>query len=156
LTKLHEIIQIAMGWHFSHLWGFDIEGEQYGESPWGTDMRSTTSIKLSQLVDEGIKKFGYTYDFGDNWDHSVTIEKTMEAEPAVKYPKCAAGKRACPPEDCGGPWMYNDFLEAINDPKHDDHEHLLEWVGGEFDSEEFDLNEVNKELASLRREGRRE
>ena len=87
LTKLHEIIQIAMGWHFSHLWAFEIGGEQYGENPWGEpDMMSSRSIKLSRLVDEGIKKFGYTYDFGDNWEHTVTIEKTLDADPSAKLP----------------------------------------------------------------------
>jgi hypothetical protein len=113
-------------------------------------MKSSTSIKLGRLVDKGVKSFGYTYDFGDNWDHLVTVEKTVDADSAAKYPRCTAGKRACPPEDCGGPWSYDDFLQAINDPKHEDHEHLLEWVGGEFDPEEFDLNEVNKKLAAIR------
>lgn len=150
LTKLHEIIQISMGWHFSHLWAFEIEGEQYGESPWGTEMRSSTAIKLSRLVDEGVKSFGYTYDFGDSWEHIVTVEKTFAPDPTAKYPRCTAGKRACPPEDCGGPWSYDEFLQAIADPKQADHEHLLEWVGGEFDPEEFDVNEVAKKLATIR------
>jgi hypothetical protein len=75
---------------------------------------------------------------------------TLDADPAAKYPRCTAGKRACPPEDCGGPWSYDEFLEAISDPKHDDHDDLLEWVGGEFDAEKFDLNGVNKELSSVR------
>lgn len=151
LTRLHEIIQLVMGWHFSHLWAFEIGGEQYGENPWGqSDMRSSRSVKLSRFVGEGVKKFGYTYDFGDNWEHIVTIEKVLAPDPTAKYPKCTAGKRACPPEDCGGPWSYDEFLEAINDPKHDDHEDLLEWIGGEFDPEEFDLNEVNRQLVAIR------
>lgn len=114
------------------------------------DMMSSRSIKLSQLVDEGVTKFGYTYDFGDNWEHRVTVEKTLDADPTVKYPHCTAGKRACPPEDCGGPWGYDEFLVAIRDPKHEEHQHLLEWVGGRFDPEELDLNEVNRQLAVIR------
>jgi hypothetical protein len=153
LTKLHMVIQRAMGWYGGHLWAFDIDGEQYGENPWGDsdmDMLSSRSIKLSQLVDEGVKKFRYTYDFGDNWEHVVTVEKTLDADPTAKYPRCTAGKRACPPEDCGGPWSYDEFLVAISDPKHKEHKELLEWVGGEFDSEKFDLSEVNQQLAAIR------
>ncbi len=151
LTKLHEIIQIAMGWHFSHLWAFEIGGEQYGENPWGEpDMMSSRSIKLSRLVDEGIKKFRLHLRLWRQLGAHVTIEKTLDADPSAKYPQCTAGKRACPPEDCGGPWNYDDFLKAINDPKHKEHDDLLEWVGGAFDAEEFDLSEVNKQLASLR------
>jgi hypothetical protein len=153
LTKLHEIIQRAMGWYGGHLWAFEIDGEQYGENLWGDsdmDMMSSRSIKLSQLVDEGVKKFRYTYDFGDNWEHVVTVEKTLDADPAAKYPNCTAGKRACPPEDCGGPWGYVEFLAAISDPKHKEHNALLEWVGGEFDSEELDLNGINQQLAAIR------
>jgi hypothetical protein len=153
LTKLHEIIQRAMGWYGSHLWAFEIDGEQYGENPWGDsdmDMLSSRSIKLSQLVDEGVQKFQYIYDFGDNWEHIVTVEKTLDTDATAKYPHCTAGKRACPPEDCGGPWNYDEFLVAISDPKHKEHENLLEWVGGEFDPEKFDLSEVNQQLAAIR------
>ncbi|MHB0958254.1 MAG: plasmid pRiA4b ORF-3 family protein [Pirellulaceae bacterium] len=153
LTKLHTIIQRAMGWYGGHLWAFDIDGEQYGENPWGDsdmDMLSSRSIKLSQLVDDGVKKFRYIYDFGDNWEHIVTVEKSLDADPTAKYPRCTAGKRACPPEDCGGPWSYDEFLVAISDPKHKEHKELLEWVGGEFDPEKFDLSKVNQQLAAIR------
>ena len=68
----------------------------------------------------------------------------------MKYPRCTKGSRACPPEDCGGPWGYGDFLEAIQTPGHESHEEMLEWVGGEFDPEAFDLDAVNKELAAIR------
>jgi hypothetical protein len=155
LTTLHLIIQRAMGWYGGHLWAFEIGGEQYGEdfegdSDMDMDMLSSRSIKLSQLVDEGVKKFRYTYDFGDNWEHIVTVEKTLNTDPTAKYPHCTAGKRACPPEDCGGPWSYDEFLVAISDPKHEEHDELLEWVGGEFDPENFDLSEVNQQLAAIR------
>ena len=83
---------------------------------------------------------------GDNWDHTIQVEKMLAAEPGVRYPRCIAGKRACPPEDCGGPWGYGDFLDAIQNPKHERHEEMLEWVGGEFDPEAFDIEAVNEEL----------
>jgi hypothetical protein len=83
---------------------------------------------------------------GDNWGHTIQVEKVLDAGPGVRYPRCLAGKRACPPEDCGGPWGYADLLEAIQDPRHERHEELLEWVGGEFDAEAFDTEAVNEEL----------
>ena len=98
----------------------------------------------------GVKKFRYTYDFGDNWDHAIQVEKVLEADPQVKYPRCVKGSRACPPEDCGGAWGYGDFLDAIQNPGHEAHEEMMEWVGGEFDPEAFDIEAVNKELASVR------
>ena len=151
LSKLHEIIQIVMGWDGSHLWAFEIGGEQYGEDPEGEmDMESSRKLKLSQVVQRGVKKFVYTYDFGDNWEHVIQVEKVLEADPKVKYPRCVKGSRACPPEDCGGAWGYGDFLAAVQNPTHESHEEMLEWVGGEFDPEAFDIEAVNKELATVR------
>jgi len=148
LGKLHDVIQTCMGWEDYHLHTFEIAGEQYGApDPDGMmEVHSEARVKLSQVVDQGLTKFTYTYDFGDGWRHAITVEKMLEAEPGVRYPRCIAGKRACPPEDCGGPWGYGDFLDAISDPKHERHEELLEWVGGEFDPEAFDLETVNEEL----------
>ncbi|TAK45771.1 MAG: plasmid pRiA4b ORF-3 family protein, partial [Saprospiraceae bacterium] len=70
----------------------------------------------------------------------------LDPEKGVNYPRCTAGKRNCPPDDCGGPWGYIDFLKAIQNPKHPEHEDMLDWVGGEFDAEEFDLEGVNERL----------
>ena len=64
--------------------------------------------------------------------------------------RCTKGSRTCAPEDCGGPWGYSEFLDAIQNKDHDQHEEMLEWVGGEFDPEAFDLDAVNKELATVR------
>ena len=149
LSELHEIIQTVMGWEGYHLWAFDIGGEQYGEDPAGEmEMMSSRKLKLSKIVQEGVKKFQYTYDFGDNWDHVIQVEKALEADPKVKYPRCVTGSRACPPEDCGGPWGYRDFLEAIQNPGHQSHEEMVEWSGGEFDPEAFDIEAVNKDLGA--------
>lgn len=92
------------------------------------------------------RKFTYVYDMGDNWEHTIQIEKTLAAEPKVGYPRCIDGARACPPEDCGGVWGYVDFLNAIQNPRHKEHDEMLEWVGGEFDPEAFDADKVNKQL----------
>ena len=95
-------------------------------------------------------RFDYEYDFGDQWMHQLIVEERFPPEQGVKYPICVAGQRACPPEDCGGPWGYSDFVEAISNPDHRGHEEMLEWVGGEFDPERFDLESVNKKLRRMR------
>ena len=152
LAKLHEIIQVCMGWEGYHLYAFEVGGEDYGEPDPNGMMETEDSrrLKLSQLVAQGVKKFTYTYDFGDDWQHILQIEKTLPAEAGVHYPRCTAGKRACPPEDCGGSWGYPDFLEAIQNPEHPEHEDRLEWIGEDFDPEAFDLDAVNEELGATR------
>jgi hypothetical protein len=152
LGDLHDLIQVAMGWESGHLHQFEIDGVHYGpqeDDPWvpGGDMKveDEASFLLSQVL-RGTKKFHYEYDFGDGWQHDVLFEKVVGREAGTKYPRCVAGKRACPPEDVGGPWGYADFLAAIADPKHDRHEEQLEWIGGKFDPEAFSTEEVNQDL----------
>jgi len=94
--------------------------------------------------------FLYAYDFGDRWEHELLMEKILPPEAGKRDPMCLAGQRACPPEDCGGIWGYTGFLEAIHDPKHPEHEEMLEWVGGAFDPDACDLDEVNTALQSLK------
>lgn len=158
LGRLHDIIQVVMGWEDYHLHEFEIGPQRYGapeqwqDDFWGDEpeMANERKVKLSQLVEQGVKKIRYQYDMGDSWWHTITVEKTLPAEAGVTYPRCLAGERAGPPEDCGGPWGYGDFVAAIQDPKHEQHEELLEWIGGEFDPEAFDLEAVNEELQGLR------
>ncbi len=97
---------------------------------------------------------GHGTHFGDSWEHSVVLEKIL---PSSEHPTpyCLGGKRACPPEDSGGPWGYAHFLEAITDAQHPEHRDYLEWVGGSFDPEAFDRDEVSAELSVLRRRGSR-
>ncbi len=151
LLDLAEIIQICMGWDGGHLWSFEVGGHRYGEDMDGElDFEPARKMKLSQLVQRGAKKFTYVYDFGDNWEHVIQVERVLEADPTVDYPRCVKGSRACPPEDCGGPWGYADFCEAIRNPDHPEHDELREWVGEDFDAEAFDLDQVNEELENLR------
>jgi hypothetical protein len=151
LGRLHDIIQASFAWEDYHMWEFTVGGQQYGTDPGGElGFGRPDRMKLSQVVAAGAKKFTYTYDFGDTWEHAVLVEKTPAPEPKVKYPRCVAGARAGPPEDCGGPWGYVDFVDAIQNPKHERHEDLLDWIGGEFDPEAFSVDKVNKELARLR------
>ncbi|MCC7106094.1 MAG: plasmid pRiA4b ORF-3 family protein, partial [Chloroflexi bacterium] len=148
----HDVIQEAMGWSQSHLYMFDADGEEYGEpdpDQFGLPVRSARGTALRRMAPEPGDRFTYEYDFGDDWRHRIVVEKVLPPERGVVYPRCLAGRRACPPEDCGGIWGYEEFLEAIRDPDHEEHEAMLEWVGGAFDPEAFDLKTVNETLANL-------
>lgn len=152
LEQLNYVIQIAMGWTNSHLHDFTIRGERYSEpSPEDCEpVKDEQRYKLNQLVTGAKFKFVYQYDFGDSWDHEVVVEKVLTPEPGMRYPVCVTGKRACPPEDVGGVWGYEGFLEAIADPNHEEHDSYLEWIGGDFDPEAFDLDMVNALLKQMR------
>lgn len=148
LAKLDDLIQICMGWGGGHLHAFEIGGVEFGApDPFGmAEYEDERRMKLSQVVAEGFKKFTYTYDFGDDWRHVIQVEKTLPADPDVRYPRCLTGARACPPEDCGGPWGYADFVAAMGDPKHSQHDELAEWLGGDFDPEAFDVEAIDARL----------
>jgi len=124
-------------------------------TPWGapTEMEGEDedAVTLAEVCPKVKSKLIYEYDFGDSWEHTIEVQKIVEPEPGTKYPVCLAGKKACPPEDCGGVWGYYRLLETIANPKHEDHEDMLEWLGGEFDPDAFDLEEVNAILAQWRK-----
>jgi hypothetical protein len=149
LDELHDIIQVCMGWEDEHMYAFVIDGEESGRS--SEAEYDSRYVRLSEVVEEGHTRFRYDYDFGDDWEHTIDVEKTLPAEEGIRYPRCVKGERACPPENCGGPYGYPYFLEKIHDPEHEEHEDALEWVSDEFDPEEFDLDEVNEGLHRLRR-----
>lgn len=141
LGDLHDVIQTAFGWTDSHLHEFGIDGIRYGtlDPEWGSDdVEDEDRAKLFRLAGEG-SRLTYTYDFGDDWEHHMTVEKMLKPQPGTRYPSCSTGRRACPPEDVSGPWGYAEFLEALGDPNHEEHEHWTEWVGGDFDPDAFDL-----------------
>ncbi len=149
LDKLGDLILRVMGWGGYHLTSFEFHGEEYfGDKESAEDMggKLVSKTKLSQCLTGENQKGLYTYDFGDDWRHEILLEKILDAEKGVKYPRCIAGKRACPPDDCGGAWGYEDFLKAIKNPKHPEHEEMLDWIGGEFDAEAFDLEEANEDI----------
>jgi hypothetical protein len=154
LDKLHEHIQTAMGWTNSHLHHFKLGEQLYGdpmlieENMEEMGYEDSTRTMLRDILPKTGKRFRfvYEYDFGDGWEHEVLFEGLMGAEAKVKYLLCLEGARACPPEDCGGIWGYADFLEAIGNKKHEQHEELLEWIGGRFDSEEFDPANATKAM----------
>ena len=148
LAKLHQILQDVMGWTDSHLHQFVVDGVYIGvpDPDFGMEVRNEKTVKLSQVAHGERSKFTYEYDFGDSWEHQILVEKVLEAEPGVRYPVCLAGKRACPPEDCGGIWGYASLLQTIQNPDDPEHEDMLEWLGGGFDPEAFDLDAINQAL----------
>ena len=145
LYKLHQIFQVAMGWSDSHLHQFTVKGIDFGEPDpdYGLEVKNERRAKLSQVISGEKARFDYLYDFGDSWEHEILVEKILPAEPEAHYPICIAGKRACPPDDCGGIWGYADLLKTIQSPGDPEYESMIEWLGEPFDSEAFDLDEIN-------------
>ena len=152
LSKLHDMLQVVMGWTDSHLHSFRIGDLVYTNSEdfADLDMLPEKGRSLAALLGDTIQEFEYEYDFGDGWQHHIIIEATNKSVVDWPYPLCVAGKRACPPEDVGGVPGYEDFLKAIANPKHEEHDDMLVWIGGAFDPEGFDINCVNRELRRLR------
>ena len=151
LEQLHEVLQTTMGWLRGHLHQFVADGVQYGvpDDDWGAEVHDESLVTLGDVAPAAGDRLLYEYDFGDGWEHDLVVEKLLEPEPGATYPVCLKGRRACPPEDVGGIWGYAEFLEILSDPDHPEYEERLEWVGGEFDPEEFDAEDVNAALASL-------
>ena len=151
LRRLHDVIQAAMGWQQAHLYQFEVGDEYFGEPDPDYDppVRSAKATPLRRVAPEAGTKLTYVYDFGDNWRHLVVVERVHPPERGVSYPRCVTGRRACPPEDCGGIWGYEELLQAIRDPQHPEHEAMLAWLGGPFDPEAFDPRAVNETLANL-------
>lgn len=151
LPKLHAILQIVMGWTDSHLHQFKVGDVYYGipDPEWDLDIKSEHRIKVGEIVSAVKDRFVYEYDFGDSWEHEIVVEKVLPPQADVRYPVCLTGKRACPPEDVGGLWGYAEFVEAIRNPRHPEHEDMLTWVGGSFDPLAFDVEDVNQALKHL-------
>jgi len=150
---LHVAIQDAMGWSDSHLHEFlaivdsaDTRVERFGipgdefldERP----TRAGWTVRLSSVIGRGDLPMVYLYDFGDDWRHLVMYEGPALIERRTTYPRCLSGARKCPPEDCGGVHGYMEFLEAIDDPKHERHSELVEWIGSAFDPDDFDATTI--------------
>jgi pRiA4b ORF-3-like protein len=162
LPRLHSIIQAAMGWKDSHMHQFKVGEVRFGEpddeyEPGPIEYRR---ISLNQILPRRGSSCVYEYDFGDGWEHLIELEDELPIDQvSARLPQCIAGERACPPEDCGGPHGYMEFLAAIKDPRHEEHESLLGWAGGSFDPQAFDIDRVNRLLSRFRnlpsRRGRR-
>ena len=152
LFKFHQLLQVIMGWENYHLHQFIIGGKYYGE-PDPDDVhevkRDKNALLYAVVREEGMHLL-YEYDFGDGWQHDITVERIEHLEePDWVVPRCLDGARACPPEDCGGIWGYSHLLEALQNPKHPEHQSFRQWVGPHFDPELFSVQQANSALAVL-------
>jgi hypothetical protein len=152
LLKLHRVIQAAFGWRHSHLHEFITgDGERYGSSDPMDDSGSINSENVRLTTVLRTSTLSYVYDFGDNWDHRITVEKTHAADPFMTLPFLIGGAGAAPPEDCGGVPGYADFVRAMADRNDPEHNHLVEWIGVDsWDPAAFDSIEANGRLAAIK------
>jgi hypothetical protein len=158
LYRLHLVLQDVMGWLNYHLYQFTIGGLRYADPDpeYDTTDRNAKKYKLWQVFGGRQKaKALYEYDFGDSWEHELVLEKVLPTTEGACYPVCLAGARACPPEDCGGVSGYARLLDIIRNPEDEEYEETMMWLGGSFDPEAFDLDEVNARLAPLGRRARK-
>ena len=153
LDRLHDVIQIVMGWTDSHLHEFTIGKKRYTEFPESkSDGLESGGYRLGDLVKQKGRSFLYCYDFGDNWEHEIIFEEKDFLNPETESPiECIDGERACPLEDVGGAPGHMEFCKALKDPGHEAHEDVMEWSGGDYDSDEFDIDEINWELVKYLR-----
>ncbi|MGH3832842.1 MAG: plasmid pRiA4b ORF-3 family protein [Pseudonocardiaceae bacterium] len=153
LHQLHHTIQEAFGWAGDHLWVFSTPIGDYGMADPELGHRGAASVKLAKVAGTVGERLRYTYDFGDDWQHEILIEEVRAAEPGVTYPRALAGRRAGPPEDCGGIWAYQELCEILADPSHPEHADRLDWLGlesaAQFTPAQFDLTEVNEALPRM-------
>lgn len=153
LGRLHAVLQAAMGWTNSHLHQFRLRDRTFSDPRLDVDgeleFEDERKVTLDRLVGKG-QALQYEYDFGDSWEHELMIEKVVEPDSRLHYPLCIGGARACPPEDVGGVGGYLEFLIALRDREHGDHDQMVTWIGGAFDPEGFDLNLTNRALRDIR------
>jgi hypothetical protein len=156
LHRVHDVIQAVMGWYDMHLHEFKVGGKTYGqpdiegELSFGVRIYDDRNIKLGKLIERGVREFTYTYDLGDDWQHDVEVVRTLAPEQGVDYPVLVEWSGACPPEDVGGPPGYEEFLKAISDPEHEEHDDVVAWSGGDFDPQFLDLEAVDAMLGRIR------
>ncbi|MER7458655.1 plasmid pRiA4b ORF-3 family protein [Micromonospora sp. NPDC126480] len=154
LARLHEMIQVAFGWQDSHLHVFETPYGSFGHPDADLGHRAGSRVTLEQVAPGAGDKVRYTYDFGDNWEHDILVEKVLDRDGAVAYPRCVGGRRAAPPEDCGGVWGYAELVEILGDPTHPEHQDRLDWLGldkpSDFDPARFDAKAVTAALQQRR------
>ena len=142
-----------MGWTDSHLHEFVVNGVSYADPD--PDMgiqeaKNEVLARLYQVAPEVKSSFMYIYDFGDNWEHKIKVEKILDQDKRFTgKPVCLKGQLSCPPEDCGGIGGYYDMLDVIKNPKDPEYEDMMEWLGDDFDPEEFNLEETNMTLENM-------
>ena len=157
LEALHDVLQVAMGWTDSHLHEFRVGKKRFGVPDPEDELMDLPPVGdertayLFTVIGKAGAKARYTYDFGDNWEHAIVVEKVLPPDPGATYPICVGGKLRCPPEDCGSIPGYYNLLEIIRDPTHEEHEEMMDWLGGKYDPDAFSVDDVNQGLAPLQR-----
>lgn len=155
--KFHHVIQEAFGWYNSHLYEFSPNGlcsypaisiPEYSEE----EISDSNKVKLSEIFENKRQKFMYVYDFGDNWEHEIILEKITKDY--GKFAECIDGKGACPPEDCGAFWGYADLKKIMKNPKHPEYSETKEWLGlsknKTWDAKKFDLEKVARKVRRVK------
>ncbi len=154
LARLHAAILAAFGWHGGHMHVFETAHGDFGRADRELGHRADRAVTLEQVAPQVKDKIRYTYDFGDDWVHDIVVEKVLDPDPSTAYPRCTGGKRAAPPDDCGGIWGYEELVEVLADPAHPEHEERLQWLGladaSQFAPDAFDLEAVNSRLGAPR------
>jgi hypothetical protein len=154
LPKLHQFFQTALGWTNNHLHEFAINGVRYSDPDPDFDDETGHVDEQGVILDDALgidaRCFDYVYDFGDDWHHVVLVEDQHLEAKTPRAIRCVAGENACPPEDVGGALRYAEFLVAIADPGHEEHESFREWSGGQFDPKRFDLEAINRMLSKIK------
>jgi hypothetical protein len=152
LAGLHDIIQTAFGWTDSHLHAFEAGGRRYSRPDFGLDefeeFADESTVLLCEVADSVGARLRYTYDFGDSWEHDLLVEEILPPD-RVRHAVCVAGRRAGPPEDCGGVWGYAELLDLLADPDHPEHAERLDWLGHEPDPAAFDKDAINRALSEI-------
>jgi hypothetical protein len=150
LKALHKVIQATMGWLDYHLWEFVVDERKYGNpDPDRPRVMNGATTQLATILVSGVTEFGYVYDFGDNWEHRIIVEQISTAETDAKYPQFLGGERRCPPEDCGGPPGYFDFIENIANKQSKKAKEALDWYGGPYNLDDIDVEQINITLTRI-------
>ncbi len=156
LRRVHDVIQAVFDWLDYHLHQFEVGDRLYGAPEYddgdigGKHLYSDRNVRLGALLDRGVERFIYRYDFGDDWEHVITVEGVLDPEDGVEYPILVDGARRAPPEDCGGPPGFEVFLEAMRDEAHEEHEAVMAWYGERFDPDDLELDVVEAMLGRIR------
>ena len=155
--ELHHIIQITMGWQNYHLFEFNLEGYRIGEvsedfrfEGYGSDeVIDSKDTKLKEVISGPKDIINYQYDFGDDWEHRLQVQKFLAKDKAVVYPVCLEGEMRCPPEDCGGIYSFYEYLAILKNKKHPEHKEMVTWFPKKYDPAHFDIDAVNMQLQKL-------
>lgn len=155
LPEIAGLLEASMGWFGGHLHAFRVGTVTYqlgnlDDALIGHRIVDERTVTLGDVLAEPNAKMRWDYDFGDGWEHDVVAESISPAEAGVDTPTCLTGRRACPPEDCGGPWGYQNLLAASSDTDHPEHEELAEWLPEGFDPEAFDPAETTAVMRAER------